>query len=74
VRQRATIVVPLPPTQGPACRDADDLIVILTAMAGSVDYLVTLDGDMLDDDRLKQTLAAYGVHIVTLREFFAMLR
>jgi predicted nucleic acid-binding protein len=72
-RQRAIIVSPLSPVRGRVCRDADDLIVIYTAMAGAVDYLVTLDGDMLDDDRLKQTLAAYGVSVVTPREFFVVL-
>ncbi len=74
MRQRATFVAPLSQSEGPSCRDADDLPVILTAMAGQVDYLVTLDGDLLDDDKLKQSLAANGICVVTPLEFFDALR
>jgi len=73
LRLRATFVTPLPAAESPPCRDPDDLPVILTALAGQADYLVTMDGDLLDDDALMQAMAARGVRVVVPLEFFTAL-
>jgi putative PIN family toxin of toxin-antitoxin system len=73
LRLRATFVTPLPASESPPCRDPNDLFVILTALAGQVDYLVTMDGDLLDDVSLMQAMAARGVRLVVPIEFFVSL-
>ncbi len=47
LRQRATVVVPIPLSDR-VCRDPDDDQVLGTALAGQVDCLITGDKDLLD--------------------------
>lgn len=67
LRGRSTIVTPVHVQPG-ACRDADDLPVLETAIAGAVALLVTGDSDL-------RTLGAIGsIPIVTPRAFYDALR
>lgn len=66
VREQAEVVKPARVPKG-ACRDADDLPVLGTALAGRADLLVTGDEDLL-------SLAAYGpVAIVSPRACYERL-
>ena len=49
LRSRAVRVTPLPLSQ-PVCRDADDDMILATALAGGCDYIITGDQDLLDLD------------------------
>ncbi len=74
LRLRALMVTPLAASDCPPCRDADDVIVIATALAAQADYVVTLDGDLLDDPALSHALAEHGVQVVRPFDFFAFLK
>ena len=74
LRLRAMIIAPLPVSDCPPCRDADDVVVIAAALAAQVDYIVTLDGDLLNDPTLVHAMAERGVQIVRPFEFFASLK
>ena len=52
--------VPLP---GDTCRDANDIMVLGTAIAGHADYIITGDKDLLDLREFK------GIPIVSPRQF-----
>ena len=67
LRQRVELVEPNEvPTD--ACRDPDDLPVLGAATAGTADYLVTGDSDLL-------TLGAFqGIPIISPREFYDRVR
>ncbi len=67
LREQATMVEPLevPPD---ACRDADDLAVLGTALAADADYLVTGDKDLLVLGQFR------GVPIVSPRAFHSELQ
>jgi len=73
-RQRAALVTPLAVSECPPCRDVDDLPVIQAALAGQVDYLVTTDLDLLDDDQLRKALSARHVLVVVPFDFLTSLR
>ncbi len=73
LRLRAMMVTPLAGSECPPCRDADDAIVIGT-VAAQADYVVTLDGDLLDDPALSHALAERGVQVVRPFDFFASLK
>ena len=66
LRSRVEIIEPaaVPPD---ACRDADDLPVLGTAVAGSADYLVTGDRDLIS---LK---SFHGVSILSPREWHNLI-
>jgi uncharacterized protein len=66
VRDRATLVAPAS-VPADACRDADDLPILGTAVAGCADCLVTGDRDLL-------TLGSFaGVPILSPRELYGRL-
>jgi putative PIN family toxin of toxin-antitoxin system len=67
VREHATIVVPAY-VPGGACADPDDLPVLVTAVAGAADMLVTGDGELLALGRYQ------GIPIVTPRQCYERLR
>jgi len=55
------------PLPAPVCRDADDDIVLATALAAQADFIVTGDDDLL-------TLKEHqGIRIVSPREFWKIL-
>jgi len=56
------------------CRDPKDDIFLNVAISGRVLYLVTGDKDLKGDEELKATMRErYGVHIVGVPEFLAIL-
>jgi putative PIN family toxin of toxin-antitoxin system len=64
--QLCEFVAPIP-LQAPVCRDPDDDVVLATALAGRVDYLVTGDDDLL-------ALKNYcGIKIRSPRKFWEVL-
>jgi predicted nucleic acid-binding protein len=55
------------PLSSPVCRDADDDMVLATAVAGQAEVIVSGDADLL-------TLGAYeGIRILSPRQFVEML-
>jgi putative PIN family toxin of toxin-antitoxin system len=60
-------MVELSPLKEPVCRDPDDDVVLATALAGKVSYLVTGDQDLL-------VLHPYaGISIIAPRSFLDLL-
>jgi len=56
------------------CRDPKDDIFLGVAISGKVPYLVTGDDDLKGDEELKATMRErFGVHIVSVPEFLAIL-
>jgi len=56
------------------CRDPKDDIFLEVAIAGQVPYLVTGDDDLKGDEELKEKMRSeYGVRIVSVPEFLAIL-
>ena len=74
LRLRAMMVVPLAASECPPCRDVEDVVVIGTALAAQVDYVVTLDSDLLDDPALVHSMAERGARIVRPYDFFTSLK
>jgi hypothetical protein len=65
----------VPATDFPRCRDPKDDMVIATAIAARADYIVTTDGDLLDDADLSRRLqAAWHIRVVEPAEFLAAVR
>jgi putative PIN family toxin of toxin-antitoxin system len=66
LRDRADMAQPTP-LSSPVCRDADDDMVLATAVAGQAEVIVSGDADLL-------TLGAYeGIRILSPRQFVEML-
>jgi len=74
LRLRADFVIPLAESECPPCRDPDDVMVLATAVAGEADYLVTTDGDFLNDPALLVSMTERGLRIVRPFDFFASLK
>lgn len=55
------------------CRDPDDNIVLETALAGHVTYLVTRDDDIKHDPFVHQFLKPHGIHVVTVSRMLHIL-
>jgi uncharacterized protein len=70
--ERAVFVIPA--TNYPRCRDADDDMVIATAVAAQADYLITIDKDIYDDSDLANELSAYAIKTLTPGRFQSLLR
>jgi putative PIN family toxin of toxin-antitoxin system len=66
LRLRVRIVEPTP-LRSPVCRDADDDVVLATAVAAGAAVIVTGDQDLLVIDRYK------GIDIVSPRAFLSRL-
>jgi putative PIN family toxin of toxin-antitoxin system len=56
------------------CRDADDNMVIETAIKGQVAYLVTRDDDIKYDKKVSNLLSQYKVTVVTIAKFLSILK
>jgi putative PIN family toxin of toxin-antitoxin system len=56
------------------CRDPKDAVFLDVAISGRVPYLVTGDDDLKGDEALKSKMhKVYGVHIMSVPEFLAIL-
>jgi putative PIN family toxin of toxin-antitoxin system len=58
----------------PACRDPGDGAIIATAVAGLVDYLITIDKDIYDDPQLVSALQKMNIRVIRPGAFFGQLR
>ena len=65
-RQRAKLVEP-PPLASPVCRDADDDVVLATAVAAQADVIVTGDDDLLVLQQFQ------GIRILSPRQFLELI-
>ena len=74
LRLGARWVIPLPLSECPPCRDPNDAIVILTALAEPAEFIVTLDKDLLEDDDLNSALLRRGVRIALPTAFLSAMR
>jgi putative PIN family toxin of toxin-antitoxin system len=72
LRQRALFVETA--TDYPPCRDPGDNAIIATAVAGMVDYLITIDKDIYDDPQLVSALREMSIVVVQPGAFFGLLR
>jgi predicted nucleic acid-binding protein len=54
-------------------RDPDDVAVVVAAVAGRADAIVTGDRDLLDDARLRTWLSARGLELLTPAELVGRL-
>ena len=70
--QRSTIIIPTGSIH--ECRDPDDDVVLETAILGHAQYVVTRDDDLKRDLDLFAHLHAYGIAIVSVREFLDQLQ
>ena len=57
----------------PAPRDAKDLHVVATAVAGKAESIITGDRDLLDDERLRTWLTSQRIRVLTPAETLAEL-
>lgn len=55
------------------CRDADDNIIIETAVRGRAKYLVTGDKDIAEDKVVSSYLSSHGVTVISLQKFIALI-
>lgn len=60
---RWSAVLVEPTTQPPECRDPKDHPFLATAIDGDADAIVSGDGDLRADDRLRSEMAAHGVEL-----------
>lgn len=51
------------------CRDYEDNKFVTCAIVGRVQYLVSGDNDLIDDESLKRILREYGIHILDAVSF-----
>lgn len=65
-RERAELVMPLPLPK-PVCRDADDDMVLATALAGSAECIITGDEDLLVLKKFRR------IRILSPRQFLELL-
>ena len=56
------------------CRDPKDDMLIDCAVSGRVQFLVSYDNDLVDDDELKQALFEFGVEVVEPPDFLEKIR
>jgi uncharacterized protein len=69
----ARAVLVQPDLTAPTCRDPQDTALIATAVGGQADFLVTTDGDLLDDPNLMDALTQRHVKVVRTAEFIASI-
>ena len=55
------------------CRDKDDNFIVETAIKGKVAYLVTRDDDIKFDKEVLSFLARYGVSVISVAKFLALI-
>ncbi len=56
------------------CRDPDDNKFVTCAIMGRVQYLVSGDKDLIDDESLRKILREYGIQILGASEFVAEIQ
>ena len=56
------------------CRDPKDDMLIDCAVSGRVQFLVSYDNDLVDDDKLKRALFGFGVEVVEPPDFLEKIR
>lgn len=56
------------------CRDPKDDMLIDCAVSGRVQFLVSYDNDLVDDDKLKRVLFGFGVEVVEPPDFLEKIR
>lgn len=56
------------------CRDTADNMVVDCAVSGRVQFLVSYDKDLIDDEELKQALFEFGVEIVEPPNFLEKIQ
>ena len=56
------------------CRDPKDDMLIDCAVSGRVQFLVSYDNDLVDDDELKRALFEFGVEVVEPPDFLEKIR
>ena len=56
------------------CRDPKDDMLIDCAVSGRVQFLVSYDNDLVDDDELKQALFEFGVEVIEPPDFLEKIR
>jgi putative PIN family toxin of toxin-antitoxin system len=71
IQQHALFVTPA--TEYPRCRDPKDSMIIATAVGGKVDYLVTIDKDIYDDEELVIALYEMGIIVLQPGKLFPLL-
>ena len=62
-----------PTTIPPQCRDPKDHPFLATAIDGDADAIVSGDGDLRADDRLREEMAAYGVELWGIKTLLTRL-
>ncbi len=55
------------------CRDAKDDMIVETAIAAGADYIVSRDEDLTRDLALVEALREYGIGVLTVSRFLALL-
>ena len=55
------------------CRDSDDNLIIETAIKGKAAFLVTRDDDIKFDKVVSPFLLPYGVSVITIAKFLALI-
>lgn len=60
-------------TVPPNCRDPKDLPVLATAIDGEAKVIVSGDDDLRADDRLRATMATYGIQLLGVHSFLKYL-
>ena len=70
---RWSAVLVEPTTEAPHCRDPKDGYFLTTAIDGAADAIVSADGDLRADDRLRLEMAAHGVEIWGVETLLARL-
>lgn len=55
------------------CRDETDNFLLETAILGEVEFLVSGDKDLVDDEKLKVEMLKHGVKVVGVTEFVEVL-
>jgi putative PIN family toxin of toxin-antitoxin system len=63
-----------PTTKAPDCRDPKDGLFLTTAIDGAADAIVSGDGDLRADDRLRSEMEAHGVEIWGVETLLARLK
>ncbi|MDR4509446.1 MAG: putative toxin-antitoxin system toxin component, PIN family [Candidatus Brocadiaceae bacterium] len=55
------------------CRDKDDDLVVETAIKGQASFLITRDDDIKFDKKVSSFLLQYGVSVISIAKFLAIM-
>lgn len=70
--KRLSLLVPVTGSMA-LCRDPDDDVLLETALAGHVPYIVSRDNDLTRDLDLHEAATRFGVQIATVAQFLRQL-